>query len=131
MIRVKVTDKFGGTWARDCKDQAEVGEYKALVASGKYGKPERWVREGDEDVTGALETRQVEVMGEMVTEYRLAAEYSIVEEDIAQELEQQAAKAAARALLASTDWLIIREVDTGIPCPADVKAARAAAREVL
>jgi len=30
------------------------------IANGSFGKPERWVREKDEDVSGALETREVE-----------------------------------------------------------------------
>jgi hypothetical protein len=34
----------------------------------------------------------------------------------------------ARKYLADTDWYIIRELDSGEPCPADIKAARAQAR---
>ncbi len=34
----------------------------------------------------------------------------------------------AEEFLASTDWLVIREIETGIPCPAEVKQARAEAR---
>lgn len=30
--------------------------------------------------------------------------------------------------LQSTDWLIIREKETGVPCPDEIKQARAAAR---
>jgi hypothetical protein len=33
------------------------------------------------------------------------------------------------AYLSSTDWMIIREVDQGIVCPSDVRAARQAARD--
>ena len=44
-------------------------------------------------------------------------------------LEAQAVvNATARAYLASTDWMVIREVEGGTACPSDVKAARAAAR---
>lgn len=38
------------------------------------------------------------------------------------------ANRAAKAYLASTDWYIIREMDTGEPCPQEIKTARAAAR---
>jgi predicted GIY-YIG superfamily endonuclease len=41
---------------------------------------------------------------------------------------QEAINAEALAYLASTDWLIIREVDAGVPCPAEIKAERASAR---
>jgi hypothetical protein len=34
----------------------------------------------------------------------------------------------ALKLLADTDWLIVRELDCGIPCPSEIKQARAEAR---
>ncbi len=34
----------------------------------------------------------------------------------------------ARMYLLSTDWYIIREMDSGIACPSDIKTARSAAR---
>jgi len=44
--------------------------------------------------------------------------------------ELKAAKnAEARAYLASTDWYVIRKTETGVEIPADVLAARQAARE--
>jgi hypothetical protein len=43
-------------------------------------------------------------------------------------LEQKEINAAALKYLAETDWLIVRELDSGEPCPAEVKAERAAAR---
>lgn len=39
--------------------------------------------------------------------------------------------AAARAYLAETDWYIIREMDIGVACPDEVRAARQAAREKI
>lgn len=43
----------------------------------------------------------------------------------------EGAKQGARLYLKSTDWYVIREFDTGIPCPADVKQKRQEAREKL
>ena len=40
-----------------------------------------------------------------------------------------AESAAALKYLAETDYLIIREMDSGVPCPVEIKAARQAARE--
>lgn len=40
-------------------------------------------------------------------------------------------RAQARGLLQSTDWYIIREMDSGAPTPQEIKEARAKAREVL
>jgi hypothetical protein len=41
-----------------------------------------------------------------------------------QEIDQQ----EALKYLASTDWYIIREMDSGVPCPAEIKQLRQAAR---
>lgn len=55
-------------------------------------------------------------------------EFQVEIEDITAQLAQEAINAEALTYLASTDWLIIREVDAGTPCPAEIKADRAAAR---
>jgi hypothetical protein len=59
---------------------------------------------------------------------KLRAEYTIEIEDISAKLEQERINREALEYLASTDWLIIRELDAGIVCPADVKQARSEAR---
>lgn len=48
--------------------------------------------------------------------------------DISAQVEQEQINSEALAYLASTDWLIIREIDSGVICPADIKAAREQAR---
>jgi archaellum component FlaD/FlaE len=80
------------------------------IAANWWGKPERWVREGDEDITAAIETREVEITpailddegqeitpAETVTEYKLAAEYTIEVEDITAEIEAEKAKEQEKA----------------------------------
>ena len=56
----------------------------------EYGLPERWVsgdKISDEEKATALETREISDMsGNLVYEYRLPAEYSIVEEDMTAEI---------------------------------------------
>ena len=59
---------------------------------------------------------------------KLRTQYTVEIEDITAQVAQEAINAEALAYLASTDWLIIREVDAGTPCPAEIKAERAAAR---
>lgn len=49
--------------------------------------------------------------------------------DITSQVEQEKINKEALDYLASTDYLIIREMDNGTPCPADIKAARQAARQ--
>lgn len=62
---------------------------------------------------------------------KLRAEYSVQIEDISQQWAQDIINKRALDFLESTDWLIIRELDSGIPCPADIKQARQAAREAI
>lgn len=42
-----------------------------------------------------------------------------------------AAPAEALAYLASTDWMVVRQAETGEAVPEDVKASRQAARSIL
>lgn len=42
--------------------------------------------------------------------------------------DQQKINMKARSYLQSTDWYIIRELESGIVCPQDIKSARAEAR---
>lgn len=61
-------------------------------------------------------------------EVKLRAEYTVEIEDISAMVELQKLSTEALRYLESTDWMIIREIDAGIPCPAEVKQARAEAR---
>lgn len=76
---------------------------------------------------GLPERPELDVEGNP-TGVMLPAEYTIEIEDITAQVAQEAVNAEALAYLASTDWLIIREVDAGVACPAEIKAERAAAR---
>lgn len=128
-------------WIADC------------IASNAWGKPERWVLHKDEpmaeayDEADVLEERIVEDMPAMDAvmddagaivqeaiparthkEVKLRAEYTVEIEDISAMVELQKLSTEALRYLESTDWMIIREIDAGIPCPAEVKQARAEAR---
>ena len=43
----------------------------------------------------------------------------------------EAAQIEAKTLLNQTDWMVLREMDEGAVMPADIRAARRKAREVL
>lgn len=86
--------------------------------------------EGMEIAPAEYEEQDV-VIKEAVTEMQeveLAGEYEVIIEDISAKLEQEKINAEAQAFLDSTDWMIIRELDNGTPCPAEVRQARAEAR---
>lgn len=56
------------------------------------------------------------------------AEFTIEVTDITSQVEQEKINAESLAYLASTDWMIIRETETGVLCPPEVKTKRAEAR---
>lgn len=122
------------------------------IANCSFGKPECWVTEDKEDVSNALESREVilreaeaaiidpetnEVISEardavVIIEYRLAATYTVETVDITAQVEQERVNQEALAYLASTDWMVIRaQEDPSKPVPQEVLAARAAARNSI
>lgn len=141
MLKLKVTEKSGAV----CEYQSPVElDYSALG----HGKPERWVPASEpHDPADVLETEQrevqpavpaqldeqgnvvvPEVLAVMQDWVKLRAEYTVEIEDITAQLEQEHINREALEYLASTDWLIIREIDAGVACPAEIKQARAEAR---
>ena len=46
----------------------------------------------------------------------------------AAQAEQEAINTAARAYLESTDWYLVRELETGVPTPQEIRDARQQAR---
>ena len=48
--------------------------------------------------------------------------------DVSAQVEQDKINAEALAYLASTDWMVVREVETQVPCPIEIKQLRAEAR---
>jgi hypothetical protein len=134
------------SWTSDFADEAH---YEPC-----FGKPERWVLHKDEPMAEAsyddadvleeemreltpaidavLDEQGVEVspaVPAVMQKYvKLKAEYTVEIEDITAQVAQEAINAEALAYLASTDWLVIREVDAGVPCPAEIKTLRAEAR---
>jgi|GEM_PF-2145880 hypothetical protein len=56
------------------------------------------------------------------------AQYEVVIEDISAQIAQEEVNKEALEFLASTDWMIVREMETGVACPAEIKQQRAAAR---
>lgn len=61
-------------------------------------------------------------------EVKLKPEYTCEMIDVTAEVNQNKVNHESLAYLASTDWYIIREMDSGVQCPADIKQARNEAR---
>lgn len=92
-----------------------------------FGKPLRWVREGDEDISGALGTREVDGIDGPITEYQLAAEFEIQIEDIGNAQSMAKARVKRNAILTACDWTQLAD------CPLDSgkKTEWAAYRQAL
>ena len=95
-----------------------------------FGQPKQVVQQQIE-ISPAIIAEDGSVLQEAMVEVReveLPSDYEIIIQDLSAKLEQEKINQEALELLASTDWLIIRELDAGIACPADIKQARAEAR---
>jgi hypothetical protein len=113
----------------------------------QIGKPHRLIERvvsidseyDQDDVLEVIETEEERFdeegnslgMGLKETHVRLLPQFTSEIVDISAQVELEAQKAAARKLLAETDWLIIREMDSGVLCPSEIKLQRQAARELL
>lgn len=95
-----------------------------------FGQPKQVVQQQIE-ISPAIIAEDGSVLQEAMVEMKeveLPSDYEIIIQDLSAKLEQEKINQEALELLASTDWLIIRELDAGIACPADIKQARAEAR---
>jgi hypothetical protein len=89
----------------------------SCVANNSWGLPERPEvalnpTTGLEEPTGVI----------------LPAEYTIEITDITAQVAQEKVNAESLAYLASTDWMLLRDLDGGIPMTLEVKTNRAVAR---
>ena len=80
-------------------------------------------------VGAVLDEQGVEISpAEFIT---IPATYSVEITDITDAKAQEQINAESEAFLASTDWLLIRELETEVACPAEIRTARAAARAAI
>lgn len=107
MIRIKVTEKSGAS-IEYMGDESLIARLHEMG----HGLPERPEIGEDGQPTGVM----------------LPAEYTVEITDITAQIEQELVNREAEEYLRSTDWLIIREIDAGVACPAEIKQARAEAR---
>lgn len=112
MKKVKI---ITSTQTREFRAEDPTEHIAMCVAGNIWGLPERPELDAEGNPTGNI----------------LPAEYTIEIIDITSEVEQEKINAEALEYLASTDWMIIREMDSGVVCPADVKLARAEARSKI
>jgi len=96
-----------------------------------FGEPAQTIQQQVE-LSPAVIAEDGSVLQEAVTEIQevhIPGSYEVEILDITSQLAQEAINAEALAFLASTDWLITKQVETGIACPEEIKAERQAARD--
>lgn len=131
MIKVKVKNLSGvETYGAECNTQEEADSWiNKCIDNNSFGKPERWVRENEEDIANSLETRESTTIDGTITEYKLASEYTIEQTDITAQVEQERINRESLQYLADTDWYVLRaQEDPTKPIPQDIKDLRASAR---
>jgi hypothetical protein len=92
-------------------------------------KPEVCDENGNVITPAVIETQEVIITPETTIEH--PAEFEVVIEDITAEVEARKAIDESLKFLAETDWMVIRQVETGISVPSDILSQRAAARAII
>ena len=111
------------------EEKAKAQESRKVIV--KEAKPESIVQVQKELEDGSIVTEDVVIPAqeeESYMEYFFPAEYTIEITDITAQVEQEKANAEALKYLAETDWLMIRELETGKPMPEEIKLKRQEAR---
>lgn len=103
------------------------------IALNSWGKSERLIMENTqeltlEDINEATEITDIVSPQGTLKQYKFPATFTVEIVDVTDQMAQEKERQDALALLASTDWYIIREMDSGVLTPEEIKLARAAAR---
>lgn len=145
MIKVSILKNgvfsFGATFAT----QEAADDYIGIESTkGSFGKKEREVKEiiitdaegnesvqleNNEDMSKSISVREeIAIDGTVIRIHTLPAEYSTLITDITAQVLAKKESDEALQYLNQTDYLIIREMDNGIPCPTEIRQLRAEAR---
>lgn len=123
MIKIIIKNMNAEIIGRTTLEEAEVQPFIDLISvNSTFGKSE-YLKEISPIVVDENGVMIAEAVFETVP-----SEYSVEIIDVTAELEQARINAEALAYLANTDYLIIREADSGVACPLDIKQLRADAR---
>ncbi len=111
MKKIIVTEKNGRIW-----EYLDIyGEVLEQIHLLGHGLPER-----DELDENGFPTGNI-----------IPAEYTVEIIDVTAQIQQEKINAESLKYLQDTDWYIIRELDSGVPCPVEIKTARANARAAI
>jgi hypothetical protein len=115
MKRIKIVKKGVVTNQAELPNAEADAWLASCLAKNKFGLPARPELDANGEPTGVM----------------LPAEYMIVEEDMTDQVEQERINRESLAYLASTDWYVVRQIDTGEYPPQDVINNRILARAAI
>lgn len=101
----------------ECTSQEEADSFiKNTIASGKVGKPDRWVADQDlqsrgEDKSKALETKETGGPDSLSMVYRFGTEFLVSKMDVTREFIAKQEAEEAMSFVAKTDFKIIRHFE--------------------
>ena len=109
---------------------------ESCVAKNLWGLPERWMLHRSElgsrpyeDSDVILDEMRPDSDGSVHRWVKLRGQYTVEITDVTAQVAQQQINRDAEEYLTSTDWYIIREVDSGVSCPSDIRSLREQARQ--
>lgn len=128
MFKITIISQKEGTFWLEKQTLQEVEEYQQYcMDSAHWGRPAY-----TEIIPEVLEIKDEsgiiiqEAIPEQIIEH--LAEYELIIEDITIQVNQEKINKESLAFLALTDWYAIREIETGVKMPDEIKTQRAAAR---
>jgi hypothetical protein len=114
------TSEEGQAWLSSHEGMGTFGQKAGVKSTVLAVSPAVLDADGKELIAAVTQTIEEQIPG-----------YKVEIVDLTAKLAQEKINADSQALLDSTDWLIIREMETGIACPEEIKAQRAAARAAI
>ena len=126
MFKVSITNvKQNLFWEAKFESQELAQEWLEKQIGKPHRLPEMEVPDLDEDGKQQFDEN------EKVLLKTIPAEFTSEIVDISHEVMIEEAKSAARKLLSSTDWMVIRFMDSGIEIPKEIKSKREESRRLL
>jgi hypothetical protein len=136
------SEELGNSWVSEHEAMESFGKPahvridRVVIQEAVFEDREQMIQaavfdENDQEIEPAIyETVRECIEPEVIDlqEVNVPAEYELEIVDISDQLAQEQINNAARAYLASTDWYVVRFIETGIAVPSEVTAQRAAAR---
>ncbi len=139
MIIIRIINKATGQEVFNWEKPQRADDYY----NDCFGKPERWVRDGQEDISQAINEREVivrdeyidEETGEVVppemrTEYLLESEFNRVEDDLGNGPALQRLRGERNEKLRQCDWTQMSDSPLSAPKKAEWASYRQALRDL-